>query len=444
MSPRVRTTARWRNWAGNQRVTPLSVVQPHDVAEVAAAVSAAAGAGRRVKAIGSGHSFTAAAVAPDVQVDLRHLSGLRGVDTATGLITVAAGTPLHVLNRLLDDAGLALSNLGDIDRQTVAGALATGTHGTGAKLGGLATQLRGLELVTADGEIVACSATENAELFDVARVNLGALGVVTAVTLQAEPAFTLHAQERPMPVEQVFEELDDLVATNEHFEFYWFPHTHLTATKRNNRLPAGEPPRPLNRARAFLDDELLSNAGFAVVCQLGKRRPSLIPRLNDFAARTVASREYSDVAHRVFTSPRRVRFVEMEYAVPREALREAFDGIGRVIERENLRISFPVEVRFTAADDIPLSTASGRASAYLAVHVHVGEECERYFRGVEDVMNGLEGRPHWGKLHWQTAETLRARYPRFGDFLAVRDRLDPAGVFSNDYVDRVLGRPRSS
>ncbi len=433
--------ARWRNWAGNQRVAPEAVVTPRSPEEVATAVRSAAASGRRVKAIGSGHSFTAAAVAPDVQVDLRNLTGLRSVDAASGLITVAAGTPLHQLNRLLDQTGLSLSNLGDIDRQTVAGALSTGTHGTGAKLGGLATQIRGLEIVTADGEVVVCDREQRADLFDAARVGIGALGVLSAVTLQAEPAFRLHAQERPMPVAQVFAELDDLVATNEHFEFFWFPHTERTLTKRNNRLPAGEAPRPLGRARAFLEDELLSNAAFGVLCGVGKRRPSLIPGINDYAARTMADREYSDVAHRVFTSPRRVRFVEMEYAVPRPAVRDAFNGIRSVIDRLDLRISFPVEVRFTAPDDIPLSTASGRDSAYLAVHVHVGEAYEPYFRAVESVMDSLEGRPHWGKLHWQTAQTLRPRYPRFDEFLAVRDAVDPTGVFANDYTDRVLGRP---
>lgn len=435
--------AHWRNWAGNQRAAPEQVVTPRSPEEVATAVRAAAASGRRVKAIGSGHSFTAAAVAPDLQVDLRRLTGLRSVDPAGGLITVAAGTPLHQLNRLLDEAGLSLSNLGDIDRQTVAGALSTGTHGTGAGLGGLATQIRGLEIVTADGEVVTCNRDVHPELFDAARVGLGALGVVTAVTLQAEPAFALHAQERPMPVGQVFDELDDLVATNEHFEFFWFPHTERTLTKRNNRVPAGEPVRPLGRVKALLDDEVLSNAAFGLLCGIGKRRPSLIPRINDYAARTMADREYSDVAHRVFTSPRRVRFVEMEYAVPRAAVREAFDGIRGVLDRLDLRISFPVEVRFTASDDIPLSTASGRESAYLAIHVHVGEPYERYFRAVEAVMDTLEGRPHWGKMHWQTAETLGPRYPRFDEFLAVRDQVDPTGVFTNDYTDRVLGRPRS-
>jgi FAD-linked oxidoreductase len=429
----------WRNWAGNQRVRPTAVHRPRTAGEVAAVVRAAREDGRRVKAIGSGHSFTGAALAPDVQLDLRHLTGLRAVDPATGLVTVAAGTTLHELNRLLEGAGLALSNLGDIDRQTVAGALSTGTHGTGAKLGGLATQVRGLELVTGDGELVRCGPAERPELFAAARVGLGALGVLTAVTLQAEPRFVLHAQERPLPLPQVLAELDDLVATNEHFEFFWWPHTGTALTKRNNRLPAGAAAQPLRPVRAFVEDEVVGNGLFGLLCRVGRARPELVPRISGYAARTMGDREYSDSSHKVFVSPRRVRFVEMEYAVPRDAVREALDGIGRVIDRLDLRISFPVEVRFTAADDIPLSTASGRESAYLAVHVVRGEPHETYFDAVEAVMDALDGRPHWGKLHGQTAETLRRRYPRFDEFLAARRAVDPAGTFANAYTDRVLG-----
>jgi L-gulonolactone oxidase len=430
----------WRNWAGNQRAAPERVAAPGTVAELAELVRSAAREGRRVKATGSGHSFTGIALTDGVRVDLSRMTGLTALDRESGLVTVRAGTPLHRLNRLLDAAGLGLANLGDIDRQTVAGALATGTHGTGRRLGGLATQVRGLELVLADGTVVRCDRGGDPELFSAARVGLGALGVVTAVTLAAEPAFALHAAERPMPLPRVLEELDELVAGNEHFEFFWFPHTEKTLTKRNNRLPGGAVPRPPDRARAFLDDELLGNGAFRLTCQLGAAAPSLVPGINRYAAGLMGDREYSDVSHRVFCTPRRVRFVEMEYAVPRAAVREAIDGVRRVTELPGMAVSFPVEVRFAAADDVPLSTASGRESAYLAVHMFAGQPYRRYFDEVEAVMGSLGGRPHWGKMHSLDAATLRTRYPRFDGFLAVRDRVDPERVFGNAYLDRVLGR----
>ena len=432
--------ATWRNWAGNQSAQPRSIEHPCDAEEVSLLVKRAAGEGRRVKAVGSGHSFTPTALTDGALLHLDRLSGVVSSDLSTGLVTVAAGTPLHRLNAILAELGLAMSNLGDIDRQTVSGATSTGTHGTGSKLGGLATQIRGLELVVGDGSIVGCSADERPELFECARVGLGALGVITAITLQCEPAFVLEADERPMPLDQVMEELDELAENNDHFEFYWFPHTDIALTKRNNRLPAGQEPRPLKPWREWLEDQFLANTVFNATCAVGKLRPSLVPRLNGMAAKSLGARRFSAPSHEVFTSPRRVRFVEMEYAVPRAAIRDAVQAVRDVIQREQLLISFPIEIRVTAPDDIPLSTASGRDSAYVAIHRYRGEPFEGYFRAVEHEMKGLGGRPHWGKMHWRTHEDLRPAYPRFDDFLAVRDKVDPDRVFANSYLDTVLGR----
>ena len=248
---------------------------------------------------------------------------------------------------MLEDVGLGLGNLGDIDRQTVAGAISTGTHGTGQALGGLAAQVRGLQLVLADGSVVSCSATERPELFSAARVGLGALGILTTVTLQTEPAFLLNTQERPMPLPVV--------------------------------LADGAPTRPLDRRRTFVQDEVFSNGAFGLTCRFGRLFPAAIPRINAIAARGMGRRTYTDASYKVLVSSRRVHFVEMEYAVPTEAVREAITGITRVIDEHDLRVSFPFEVRFTAADDIPLSTASGRASAYLAVHMFKGQPYEKYF-----------------------------------------------------------------
>jgi L-gulono-1,4-lactone dehydrogenase len=432
--------ATWRNWAGNQHAEPRAIEHPRDAEEVSLLVKRAAGESQRVKAVGSGHSFTPAAVTDGTLLRLDRMSGVVSSDLASGLVTVQAGTPLHQLNKFLAELGLAMSNLGDIDRQTVSGATSTGTHGTGSRLGGLATQIRGLELVVGDGSIVTCSANERPQLFDCARVGLGALGVVTAVTLQCEPAFLLEADERPMPLDQVMSDLDDLAEANEHFEFYWFPHTDIALTKRNNRLPAGQEARPLKPWREWLEDEFLANTLFNAVCAVGKARPSLVPRLNGTAAKLLGARRFSAPSYEVFTSPRRVRFVEMEYAVPRAAIRDAVQAVRNVIDRDNLRISFPIEVRVTAPDDIPLSTASGRDSAYVAIHRYRGEQFEGYFRAVEKEMKALEGRPHWGKMHWRTQDDLRPVYPRYDDFLAVRDQVDPDRVFANAYLDTVLGR----
>jgi L-gulonolactone oxidase len=431
------TVVEWSNWAGNQLMHPARLVRPRSVDEIAGAVKQAAVDGHRVKAIGAGHSFTAIGLTNGVLLDLSAYADLVSADPVTGLVTAQAGLPLHRLNAGLADHGLGLTNMGDIDVQTVAGAISTGTHGTGRDSAGLAAQVAALELVLADGSVVSCSATERPDLFAAARVGLGALGVISTVTLQAEQAFVLEADERPMPLDDVLDGFSDLVATNEHFEFYWFPHTDVALTKRNNRTDAEV--RPLTRAKAFIDDELLSNGVFELTCRLGRRAPAFIPRLNKLAAKALSARTYIDAAPRVFTSPRRVRFCEMEYAVPRAALPDLFRELRTLPERHGLKVSFPVEVRVAPADDVPLSTASGRDSAYIAVHMFKGTPYDPYFREVEKLYQAVDGRPHWGKLHTLGAEQLRERYPRFDEFVALRDELDPDRRFSNAYLERVLG-----
>ncbi|NEM06321.1 D-arabinono-1,4-lactone oxidase [Geodermatophilus normandii] len=428
----------WRNWAGDQRAAGLTVVAPAGTEAIAAEVRAAAAAGRRVTALGSGHSFNGIGRPEDVAVALHRHAGLAGVDD-DGLVTVQAGMPLHRLNAELAVRGWALTNLGDVDRQTVAGALSTGTHGTGARFGGLATQLRALELVLADGTVLHCSPGEHPDVFSAARIGLGALGVLSTVTLQAVPAFALRAEEGPARLPDLLEAFDEVMTATDHVEFYWFPHTDRCLTKRNTRVPL-EQVAPLGRARAFWDDEVLANAGFAAVVAAGRRVPALVPPLARFSAGALGARTYTDVAHRVFVSRRRVRFREMEYAVPREAAPEVLAELRRVVDAGPERVPFPVEVRAAAADDVPLSTASGRDTAYVAVHVPARDPSGGWFAAFEAIAGAAGGRPHWGKLHGLDAAALAGRYPRFGEFTALRERLDPAGVFANAHLDRVLGR----
>lgn len=427
----------WSNWAGNQRMSPAHVVHPTSTHEVARAVQAAAAAGQRVKAIGAGHSFTGIGLTDGVLLDLSRMDGLLAVDVAAGTVTAQAGMTLRWLNAVLADHGLGLTSMGDVDVQTVAGALATGTHGTGRDSGALATQVAGLELVLADGSVLSCSPTQHPDVLAAASVGLGALGVVTAVTLRVEPAFLLTAVEGPVPLDDVVDGFEELVAAHEHVELYWFPHTATALTKRNNRTDG--PAAPLSRLRHLVDDELLSNTAFDLTCRLGRAVPALVPRLNRLATGALTARTYTDAAPHVFTSRRRVRFVEMEYALPRAELPEVLRELRTLPERLGLQISFPVEVRVTPADDLPLSTACGRDSAYVAAHVYRGTDPTRWFDAVEAVMRTVRGRPHWGKLHGLGAEQLRGLYPRFQDFVDVRDRLDPERRFGNAYLERVLG-----
>ena len=433
----VTAAPRWQNWAGNQTAAPRRELTPRSATEVAAAVTGAARDGLTVRMTGSGHSFTPVAATDGVLLRPDGLRAVRSVDPAAGLVTVEAGCQLRVLNEYLRGQGVALQNMGDIQEQTASGAIQTGTHGTGRDLGGIAAQVTGLELVRGDGELVSCSAEQDPKLFQAARIGLGALGVLTAVTFRVVPAFLLTAREEPMRWAEVIARLDELTSENEHFEFYWFPHTDGCLTKRNNR--AAGPARPLPGWRYRLDDEFLSNTLFGLTCRLGQRYPGTIPAINGIATRALGARQYTDTSHRVFTSPRRVRFKEQEYAVPREHLAAVLAEVRALFARRDWRISFPIEIRVAPPDDIWLSTAYGRATGYIAIHVFHQAPHEDYFREVEAVMTAVGGRPHWGKMHTRDAAYLRSVYPRFADFVALRDELDPARRFGNTYLDQVLG-----
>ncbi len=412
--------------------------------ELRAVLADAVGRSLSVRCVGAGHSFTPIAVTDGVQIGLDSLRGIESVVRAadgSAEVTVLAGTRLRELTARLWDLGLAMANLGDIDEQSVAGAISTGTHGTGASFGGIATQVHALELMTADGALVRCSREENSELFDAARVGLGALGVITRVVLDCVPAFALHAVEEPSTLRGTLAELESIVAGVDHFEFYWFPHTDRVLTKRNTRLPGDAALRPLGKVRSYIDDELLSNTAFEGLNRVVTRIPALIPRVNAVSARALSAREYTDRSYRVFASSRTVRFVEMEYAVPIAEIGWVLREVDRWLERSDLSIAFPVEVRCAAADDIWLSTAYGRPTAYIAVHQYHRRDHREYFDAVETICRSVDGRPHWGKLHSLGSDELRDTYEHFDDFLRVRNSMDPGKLFGSEYLERLLSDP---
>ena len=432
-----RTGGAWRSWSGLSTAHPTSVLTPRDVGEVVEAVVAARRQGLTVKMVGSGHSFTDIAVAEGLQLRPDLLTGVTAVDRDAMTVTALAGTPLHDLNARLSGLGLGLHNMGDVDRQTVAGAVSTGTHGTGGRWASLSAQVAALELVTADGSVVRASREDDPELFDAARVGLGALGVLTSVTFMVEPEFRLTATEGPMRFEELVESFDQLVAEHHHVDVHWFPRTEGALVKRNDRTV--DPPAPLPRRRAYLQDHLLENRVFGLMNRLADAAPRTIPAMNRMAARAIGTRTYTDIAPRVFVAERLVRFREMEYAVPRDAGMAALVEARRLIDRSDWPITFPVEVRAAPADDCWLSTSHDQESTYLAFHVNARTDHRPYFTAVERVLRDHGGRPHWGKLHTRTAEDLAPAYPRWADFAAVRDRVDPDRVFTNRHLDRVLG-----
>ncbi|MFD5215592.1 D-arabinono-1,4-lactone oxidase [Microbacterium sp. NPDC058345] len=429
----------WQNWGRSASVRPVRVERPRSPEGVQRAVKAALAQGLTIKAVGGSHSFTGIAVAPGVLLELDDLQGLVSADAASGLVTLLGGTRLHRIPKLLAPYGLAMQNLGDIDRQSIAGAVSTGTHGTGARFGVIATQVRGLTLVTADGEFLRIDAEHNAEMLPGAIVGLGALGIIVDVTLQCVPAFQLHAVDAPVPLDDALETLHDRAAEADHLEFYWHPHTDVALMKTQTRLPESARRHPRPPLRRWVDETLLANGVFGIFCATSRFAPAMIPPFNRLAVRLTGDAEYTDRSHRVLIHDRAVRFREMEYAIPAANVVPAFQAIRRLIEERRWRIEFPIEVRFAAADDLWLSTASGRDSAYIAVHRYWRVDPRAYFDAVEQILLDAGGRPHWGKLHSLDDAQLRDRYPRFHDFVSLRDRLDPGRLFGNRYLERVLG-----
>lgn len=454
--------------------TPARFVKPWSVEEVAEVVQWAAQQALPVRAVGAGHSFTPIVETTGVLLNLDLLSSIGRptelhapdpvLPRATHTITVGAGMRLRDLNLHLTARGFALANLGDIDAQSIAGAISTATHGTGGPVAGLSAQVRGVELVLASGQIIQADAQTNPNLFEAARVGLGTIGILTAVTLAIEPAYLLRALEEPWPLARALEELDDLtglagptgtasaaspgepqygptpddvVGRPEHFEFYWFPHTRRTLTKRNYRTTHDD--APLHPVRAWFDDELLSNNVFEVINRLAARAPRATPVLNRISSRALSAREFTGSWYEVFATARRVRFRESEWAIPYAQLGEVLREIDAWINRTDARIAFPIEVRFAAPEAPWLSTAYGRATAYVAVHQFHRVAHHDYFAAVQNIMLAHDGRPHWGKMHTLGADYFTTQYPRLPDFIQVRAEHDPAGMFLNPYTRQILG-----
>ena len=427
----------WVNWAGDQSCRPARILRPHSREELAQAIAAAAAAGEKVRVAASGHSFTEAALTMGTMVRLEALSGVLDADRASGLVRVGGGTLIAALNEQLAGLGLAMENLGDIDRQTIAGAISTGTHGTGAKLRNISAQVEGLELVLGDGSVRHLSASTHPELLRAARVGVGALGAISAVTLRCVPAFNLLRVDAPHSREEVLDSFDERADAHDHFELFTFPYSELALVLERNRTE--EPPRPRGRSAAYLNDIVLENWALEALAATGKAIPRLIPALARLAGRLASGSRTSDRSDRVFVNERRVRFTEMEYALPREHGPEAARRVVDWVRSNRYPVFFPIEMRVAVGDDACLSPAHERDTAYIAVHQYRGMEWRPYFEAVEAIMDDYGGRPHWGKRPFQTDATQAPRYPAWEEFQRARDLLDPGRVFANEYTDSVLG-----
>lgn len=427
------------NWAGNQRARGLVVHEPRSEDEVVALVHEARARGERVRVVGSGHSWSDAAVPEQHMVRLNRMAGLVRLDRDRRRITVQAGMRLRDVVALLAREGLALTNLGSIAEQTVAGAMATGTHGTGLGHRILASQAVALRIVTGHGRVMALDDERGNDLLDAARVALGALGIITEVTLQCREAFDLEERAWSLPFDEAAASMLELARTHEHFKAWWLPHTGrvqlFAATPSSEAARAG-----LGKRLARSLDALVNQVGFSAILAVGRAFPRTVPRLNRLVGKTYfreARRiERSD---RVFNVAMPPRHLEMEYGLPLEAVPEALARLHHLVERSGLAVNFVQEVRFVAADTAHLSPACGRESCQLGAYMAPSRHSEAFFRGFEQLALELGGRPLWGKMFTAGAADLAARYPKWERWQAIRKELDPHGVFASAFTRRVFG-----
>jgi FAD-linked oxidoreductase len=412
--------ARWRNWSGSVEARPQQIAAPRDEGELSALV---AGAGR-VRAAGSGHSFMPLCETDGLLLSLLEMTGGIEVTGDRASAWVPAGTPIGVLTRQLWDEGLSLANQGDIDKQAIAGALATATHGTGRTLGVLSTFAEAFRLVLADGTVVECDRERDPDLFEAQRVSLGALGVMSRVKLSLLPAYRLRETLRRAPLAEILEQWDALTRSHRHVEFFVFPYADEALLKVLEPVETGDD-RPPGELEAGV---------MQFVCDLARFFPALAPSLQRMLTGAIGPSSRAAPAHRIFPSERPTRFEEMEYEIPEANGAAALRAAMAEVRARRLPIIFPFEYRAVAGDDIWLSPMSAGPCVSISFHQYAKMPWREAFAAIEPVFAAHGGRPHWAKRHSLRPEDVLRLYPNAGRWGAVRKRADPQGKFLNAHL----------
>ena len=426
---------RYKNWSSSLKFNPQSIETPKDEAALQKLVRDCASKQTPIRVVGSGHSFTRLIETPGILISLDNLQGLIGLDSESGFAHLWGGTKLWNLNELLFEKKRSLENLGDIDRQSIAGTISTGTHGTGVTLGSVSTQLREITLVTASGDLLTCSPSDHPDVFKAAQVSLGSLGIITRLKMMTLPAYKLEFIQKHELRDEFLKKLPELIQQNRHLEFYSFPYSKYVQTKYTNFTDKPDEKRGF---KDYFNDMLMENILFKILSEISKWIPGTTKAVSQLCGAAVSGAHKIHWAHQIYPMPRLVKFQEMEFSIPRDSMRDAVLEIAEMIEKKKMRVHFPIECRYVKADDLWLSPAYGRDSAYIAVHAYQGMEYREYFEAVQSIFKNHQGRPHWGKMHFLTAKELRPLYPMWDRFQEVRNQLDPKGLFMNDALKKLF------
>jgi FAD-linked oxidoreductase len=427
---------KWSNWSGSVSFRPRAIAQPKDEVDLAAAVRKAEG---RVRFPGSGHSFSPLNHTDGTLIDLSAFTGLKGFDPEREVATIAAATPLWGIGSLLHPLGYALKNMPDVDRQTLGGAVATGTHGTGRSLGSLSAEVASFRLLLGTGEVIHCSPDENADIYHAGRVSMGLLGVMTEIDMKVRPVYKLQRKYFLHPVNELFRQLDGLTNANRHFEFFWFPHSDTAVCKSLNETEAHAPTRHSARTLQLRGERRRPREYvFAGLNEALRYAPGMVMPAHMFFSVFMPRKQKVRWSHEVYPTPRTVRFNEMECTVPYEKGADVIQEIAEVIRKKKLATGFPIEFRTVAADDCWLSPFYGREGATIGVHQLAKMDAGPLFSACEAIFHDYGGRPHWGKMHTHSRDEIAALYPKFEDFCALRRRLDPKGKFLNAHLSALF------
>ncbi len=441
LSINTETNKEWSNWSGSVICTPRQIFYPRSIEEVITIMRRTKNAGKYLRIVGSGHSFTPLAHTDQILLSLDQLTGVESINEQEQTVTVWAGTKLRALGGELAELGYAQENLGDIDAQSIAGAISTGTHGTGIQFGSLSTQAVAFTIVTSEGNILECSTSKNQEVYRAAQLSLGLLGVIVKITLRVVPSYRLHQRTFQMELDECLNQLEQLRLENRNFEFFWFPYTKKVQIKLLNKTDAEA--SETNKWTEF-KTIVLENWLFGFVSHLCRIYPKLSKNISKLSANGIPSIEKIGLSHHIYATPRLVRFNEMEYFIPIEQLEIVLREIDATIEQEQFAVHFPIEVRFVKGDDIWLSPAYQRDSAVIAVHMFKGMPDGAYFKAMETIFLRYGGRPHWGKKHSLTKERAEKLYPMWKDFLKLRALFDPYNTFLNPYLSKLFALDESS
>lgn len=426
----------FKNWGENLHFEPEKILYPTSETEIIEIVKEAHAKDKKIRVVGAGHSWTGLIPTDQYLVSLDQYQGLIEVDKTYKMASVKAGTTLSNLGKLLQEQGLAMENLGDIDSQSIAGAISTGTHGTGIRFGSIATQVIGLTFINGQGERITCSPTQQADLFSAAQVSLGALGILTEVKLRLEEAFKLEYICKKSTFQKTLTQLENYITKHRHFEFYCFPYSKNVQLKFVNKTKK----RLKNTGFLnWLNETVLENTAFGLLCRYSRMFPSQAKKVSRLCGKLISDVHIINHSHLVFATPRTIKFNEMEYNIPIEHFEAAIQEVMDTIEAQQFQVHFPIECRFVHSDDIMISPANGRHSAYIAVHAYQGMPYRDYFAAMEQIFRKYHGRPHYGKMNTATFEDFKEMYPQWEQFLDIRARQDEKGIFVNDYLKRIFG-----